>query len=149
MRTRVLIADDQAPFRAAARRALGLVGDFHVVGEATSGEEAIALVDSLRPDVLVLDVMMAGVDGITAARAVTAAHPETMTILVSTYREEELPREAFSCGAAAYLHKSEFGSGTLRELWRARTYPASRSRPGREPRPSRACGQPAPRQGRA
>jgi DNA-binding NarL/FixJ family response regulator len=148
MRTRVLIVDDHAPFRDAARAALAVVDDFQLVGEATSGEEAIALTESLRPDIVVMDIVMNGIDGIEAARSIAAARPETRTILVSTYRAEELPRGTWTCGAAAFLHKSEFGSGRLRELCRTRS-PVSRGRPDREALPSHACEQPSPRRGRA
>jgi DNA-binding NarL/FixJ family response regulator len=121
---RVLVADDQAPFRRAARAVIEAATGFQLVGEATSGEEAVALVDSLRPDLVLMDIAMAGIGGIAAARSIAAAHPETTTILVSTYRDEDLPREARTCGAS-YLHKSDFGSHMLRELWKGRRYPPS------------------------
>jgi two-component system, NarL family, invasion response regulator UvrY len=120
MTVRVLIADDQAPFRRAARSVLCAADEFQLVGEASSGEEAVALVDSLRPDLVLMDITMAGIGGIKAARSITATHPETMTILLSTYREEDLPPEARACGAAAYLHKSDFGGQALRDLWEGR-----------------------------
>jgi two-component system, NarL family, invasion response regulator UvrY len=125
MTVRVLVADDQAPFRRAARSVLSATADFELVGEAASGEEAVALVESLRPDLVLMDIKMAGIGGIEAARSITAACPETMTILVSTYREEDLPPQARMCGAAAYLHKSELAGHVLRELWAGRCYPPS------------------------
>lgn len=125
MSIRVLVADDQAPFRRAARSVLDATAHFELVGEAISGEEAITLVDSLRPDLVLMDVAMAGIGGIEAARSITEAHPGTITILLSTYREEDLPRKAWTCGAAAYLHKSNFAGQVLSELWDARLYPGS------------------------
>ena len=119
MTVRVLIADDQAPFRAAARSVLGATTGFQLVGEATSGEEAVALVESLSPDLVLMDIQMAGISGIEAARFIAAGHPTTMTILLSTYREEDLPREAETCGAVAYMHKSDFSGHALRALWDA------------------------------
>ena len=116
MTYRVLVADDQAPFRRAARSVLGASADFELVAEATSGEEAVALADALRPDVVLMDIKMPGIGGIEAARAIRATHPETITILLSTYREEDLPPQARTCGAAAYLHKSDFAGHVLREL---------------------------------
>ena len=116
MTYRVLVADDQAPFRRAARSVLGATADFELVAEATSGEDAVALVDTLRPDVVLMDIKMPGIGGIEAARSITATHPETITILLSTYREEDLPPQARTCGAAAYLHKSDFAGPVLREL---------------------------------
>jgi two-component system, NarL family, invasion response regulator UvrY len=117
---RVIVADDHAPFRRAARSVLDAEAGFRLVGEATSGEEAVALVDSLHPDLVLMDINMTGIGGIEAARSIAAAHPETMTILVSTYREEDLPLQAHVCGAAAYLHKSDFGRQALRVLWEGR-----------------------------
>lgn len=146
MSIRVLVADDQAPFRRAVRSVLDATAHFELVGEAISGEEAIALVDSLRPDLVLMDVAMAGIGGIEAARSITAAHPGTITILLSTYREEDLSRNAWTCGASAYLHKSDFAGHVLSELWNATTTPALR---GRESRPSRACERKTPKSGRA
>ena len=120
MTVRVVVADDQAPFRRAARLVLGAATDFQLVGEATSGEEAIELVDSLRPDLVLMDINMTGIGGIEAARSISAAHPETMTILVSTYHEADLPLQARVCGAAGYLHKSDLGGSALRALWEGR-----------------------------
>jgi two-component system, NarL family, invasion response regulator UvrY len=120
MTVRVLVVDDQAPFRRAARAVLGSTAGFELVGEATSGEEAIELVDSLRPDLVVMDIAMAGIGGIAGTRAIASRHPETMTVLISTYREEDLPGDALDCGAAAYVHKSMFAAEMLRDLWQAR-----------------------------
>jgi DNA-binding NarL/FixJ family response regulator len=120
---RVIVADDQAPFRRAARAVLGATDDFKLVGEASSGEEAVVLVDSLRPDLVLMDLTMPGIGGIAAARSIAAASPRTLTVLLSTYREEDLPAQARSCGAAAYLHKSDFSGTMLRDLWAAAERP--------------------------
>jgi len=120
MTVRVLVADDQAPFRRAARAVLDATADYELVGEATSGEEAVALADSLRPDLVLIDIRMAGIGGIEAARSINARYPETVTILLSTYREEDLPPQARLCGAAAYLHKSDFSGPALDQLWERR-----------------------------
>lgn len=122
MTVRVLVADDQTPFRRAARSVIGAAAGFELVGEASSGEEAVALTDTLEPDLILMDIRMAGIGGIEATRSIARTCPETVTILVSTYREEDLPREARTCGAAAYLHKSRLGPRVLRELWAARPY---------------------------
>ena len=122
MTVRVLIADDQAPFRSAARSVLSATAGFQLVGEATSGEEAVALVELLSPDLVLMDIKMPGIGGIEAARSIVVGYPTTMTILLSTYREEDLPDEAGTCGAAAYLHKSDFSGQALRELWEDRPY---------------------------
>ena len=147
MSVRVLLGDDQAPFRRAARAVLKAAVEFDLVGEAVSGEEAVALVESLRPDLVLMDITMVGIGGIEATRLITTAHPSTMAILLSTYREEDLPVEARRCGAAAYLHKSDFGCDALSALWRERA-PTGAPR-GRRSRPSPACAQPSPRSDRA
>jgi DNA-binding NarL/FixJ family response regulator len=117
---RVLVADDQAPFLRAARSVLGVMAGFQLVGEAASGEEALALARSLQPDLVLLDINMPGMGGIEAARSITEARPETVTLLMSTYREEDLPLQARACGATAYLQKSDFGGPALRALWERR-----------------------------
>jgi two-component system, NarL family, invasion response regulator UvrY len=125
MTVKVLVADDQAPFRRAARAVLDATADFEFVGEATSGEEAVALVDFLRPDLVLMDITMEGIGGIEATRSITAGHPETVTVLLSTYREEDLPLDARVCGAAGYLHKSNLDGQALRELWMSGRYRSS------------------------
>ena len=129
MTVRVLVADDQAPFRQAARAVIRAMDDFELVGEATSGEHAVALTCALEPDLVLMDILMTGMGGIAAARVIAGARPATVTILLSTYREEDLPPDASSCGAAAYIHKSDFGAGVLAHAWGRAVRP--RARPGR------------------
>jgi DNA-binding NarL/FixJ family response regulator len=116
MTVRVLVADDQAPFRRAARSVVRATAGFELVAEAVSGEEAMALADELEPDLVLMDVRMPGIGGIEATTRIAAAHPRTLTVLLSTYRAEDLPAAARSCGAAAYVHKSEFGPSLLRRV---------------------------------
>jgi DNA-binding NarL/FixJ family response regulator len=116
---RVLVVDDQAPFRAAARAVIARVRDFELVGEAMSGEEAVEFVDTLRPAIVLMDINMGVMDGLEATRIITAAHPETMVILVSTYTEADMPPAARTCGAAAYVNKDELSPRVVRHLWEA------------------------------
>jgi DNA-binding NarL/FixJ family response regulator len=116
----VLIADDQAPFRDAARAVVGATPGFEFVAEADSGELAISQVEALAPDLVLMDINMAGVSGIEAASRIAESHPETVTFLLSTYKEDDLPAAAHSSGAAAYIHKEEFGPQLLIELWATR-----------------------------
>ena len=109
----VLIVDDQAPFRRAARAVVTATSGFEVVGEAESGEEAVELADSLSPGLVLMDINLPGINGIEATRRITASHPNVVTLLLSTYREEDLPVGADDCGAAAYVNKEEFGPGVL------------------------------------
>ena len=112
----VLVVDDQAPFRSAAKSVVALTPGFTVVGEAKSGEEAIERVGELHPQVVLMDINMDGISGIEATRRITSEHPEIRVILLSTYNEDDLPSDALSCGAAAYVHKEMFGPDNLESI---------------------------------
>jgi two-component system invasion response regulator UvrY len=114
---RVLIVDDQRPFRDAAKVVFNLLDNFEVVGEATSGEEALDLVESLRPGLVVMDINLPGMSGVDATRKLAAQHPTMVTILVSTYEANALPQGASTSGALAYLHKEHFDPDLIEELW--------------------------------
>ena len=120
----VLVVDDQPPFRAAARAVLNRIAEFDLVGEAASGEEAVAMSESLHPDLVLMDINMGEMNGIEATRLVTASHPGTMVILVSTYAAEDLPADARTSGAAAYVHKDELSPRLLTGLWESGGDPA-------------------------
>jgi DNA-binding NarL/FixJ family response regulator len=112
----VLVVDDQAPFRAAAKAVVGMTPGFEVVGEARSGEEALAQVAALAPRLVLMDINMEGMNGIEATRRICAEHPEVRVVLLSTYDEDDLPADARSCGALAYVHKELFGPDVLQEV---------------------------------
>jgi len=116
---RVLVVDDQAPFRIAARSVVRATPGFEVVGEAKSGEEAVAAVDTEPPDLVLMDINMEGIGGIEATRQITRAHPKVKVVLLSTYEVEDLPEDARQCGAASYVNKEEFGPDVLERLWGA------------------------------
>jgi DNA-binding NarL/FixJ family response regulator len=122
----VLVVDDQAPFRVAARAVLARVAGFELVAEATSGEEAVELVDTLRPAVILMDINMGAMDGLEATRIITTNHPDTFVILVSTYTEADMPPAARQCGASAYVNKDELSPRVIRRLWEAGGDPAWR-----------------------
>lgn len=121
---RVLIVDDQAPFRGAARTVVSLTPGFEVAGEAESGEEAVRSAAALTPDLVLMDINLPGISGIEATRRVRAESPATVVFLLSTYRVEDLPADARTCGAAAYVHKEDFGLPVLMSLWESRGDPA-------------------------
>ena len=116
---RVLVVDDQAPFRAAARAVVERLREFVVVAEVESGEDAVVVARSLQPDLVLMDINMGGIDGIEAARRITAGTDPPMVVLLSTYELNDLPPTARSSGAAAYLNKDDFGGRVLRRLWGA------------------------------
>ena len=113
----VLIVDDQAPFRRAARAVVTATPGFEVVGEAESGEEAVELADALSPGLVLMDINLPGINGIEATRRITAAHPRAVVMLLSTYQAGDIPPDAGDSGAAQYVHKEEFGPAVVRDVW--------------------------------
>jgi DNA-binding NarL/FixJ family response regulator len=117
----VLIVDDQAPFRRAARAVVSATPGFEVVGEAESGEEAVRMADALEPGLVLMDINLPGINGIEATRRITSAHPRAVVMLLSTYQAADLPADATSCGAAAYVHKEDFGPALVQDIWSKNT----------------------------
>ncbi len=113
----VLVVDDQAHFRRVALEVVGATPGFEPLGEAASGEEALALVADLRPELILLDVRMPVMDGIETARRLSTEHPGGVVILISIDDPSELPDEVGSCGAKTLIRKQDFGSLALRRLW--------------------------------
>jgi two-component system invasion response regulator UvrY len=113
----VLVADDRPPFRRALRTILSATPEFELLGEAGSGEDAVALTRALCPDVVLMDVRMPGIGGIEATRRIKAVAGETVVVLVSSYPEQDLPGGARDCGAIAFVPKQGFGRQVLEELW--------------------------------
>jgi DNA-binding NarL/FixJ family response regulator len=116
----VLVVDDQAPFRVAVRAVLRRLEGFRLAGEASSGPEAIALVDELNPALVLMDISMPEMNGIEATRRIVSAHPDVVVFLCSTYDAADLPPGAAVSGASAYVNKERFGAEALRHLWRNR-----------------------------
>jgi two-component system invasion response regulator UvrY len=115
----VLVVDDQAPFRMAARLVVRSTRGFEVIGEAKSGEEALDQVAALKPDLVLMDINMEGMGGIAATRHISEEHLGPEVILLSTYDEDDLPADASTCGALAYVHKERFGPDILEQTWAA------------------------------
>jgi DNA-binding NarL/FixJ family response regulator len=102
---RVLIVDDHQIVLEGLAVLLASVDGIAVVGEATSGEQAIGLVDEVHPDVVLMDIEMPGIGGIEATRRIAAAHPGVAVMMLTMYGEDELVFAARRAGARGYLLK--------------------------------------------
>jgi DNA-binding NarL/FixJ family response regulator len=122
MPVRVLIVDDQEPFRLAARMVVELTDGFEVVGEAETGEDGVAMTTDLAPDLVLMDVNLPGIDGLEATRRILGDNGPPVVLLLSTYEEEEYAPRAAECGAAAYIPKAVFGPDRLEAAWEAATH---------------------------
>ncbi len=113
----VMTVDDQAVFRQAAQEVIEATDGFEHLGEASSGEEALALAGELDPDLVLVDIRMPGIDGFETARRLCAAHPASTVVLISTECLEEPLSGDELFGAAAFVRKDDFGPALLRRLW--------------------------------
>lgn len=102
---RIVLADDHTILRNGLRAVLERQPDFAVVGEAGNGREAIEVVQRERPDVVILDVAMPILNGIEAARRISAEHPKTAVMILSMHSDEAYILKALRVGARAYLLK--------------------------------------------
>jgi len=102
---RILLADDHIVIRGGLRLVLERELGFRVVGEAADGKEAIKLAQDLSPDVAVLDVAMPNLNGIEAARQITAASPDIAVVMLSMHSDESYVLRALNAGARGYLLK--------------------------------------------
>jgi NarL family two-component system response regulator YdfI len=102
---RVLITDDHTIVRDGLRLILETAGHIEVVGEAENGRIALQLAADLQPDVILMDLRMPEMDGLTAIRHLQASHPTIAVIILTTYNEDELMLQALQAGARGYLLK--------------------------------------------
>jgi DNA-binding NarL/FixJ family response regulator len=102
---RVVLADDQRIVRDGLATVLGLLPGIEVVGTASGGDEAVALVAELAPDVLLTDLRMPDGDGVSATATVRSAHPGTAVVVLTTYVDDESVVDALRAGAAGWLSK--------------------------------------------
>jgi len=112
---RLVIADDHLVVRAGLRAMLGAEPDFDVVGEATTGAQAIDLAARLRPDVVLMDLRMPDVDGVGATARIRERHPDVHVLVLTTYDTDADILKAIEAGATGYLLKD----ATRDELFRA------------------------------
>jgi len=119
----VLIVDDQAAFRRAAARVLARLPEFELIGEAETGEASVQAARELKPDLVLMDIHLPGINGPEATRRILTdvvwAKSPPIVFLLSTYEAVDYATEILACGAAAYLPKAEFGPAALVAAWSA------------------------------
>lgn len=116
MAVRVLIADDHPLVRSGLRALLAATDDLDVVGEAASGEEAIAMFTALRPDVVVMDVRMPGLGGIEATRRIVEGDARARVLVVTLFEDDETVFSALRAGARGYVVKEASEVEVLRAV---------------------------------
>ena len=103
---RILLVDDHAVVRSGLSQFLMINKDFELVGEASDGAEAIQMVALHKPDVVLMDLMMPGVDGVTATREICRKYPQTRVVVLTSFSEQNLIQGALQAGATSYIQKN-------------------------------------------
>jgi DNA-binding NarL/FixJ family response regulator len=115
-RCRLLLVDDHALFREGLARLFAYQDDFVVVGEAADAETAFTQIAALRPDIVLMDIDMPGVDGIVVTRRIKAEHPDQIVVMLTVHDATDKLLEAIKAGAQGYLVKSIRSSELLEQL---------------------------------
>jgi CheY-like chemotaxis protein len=110
----IMLVDDQPVFREVARALLERDGDFDVIAEAGDGPDAILMVDSVHPDVVIMDIQMSAMSGIEATRRILSEHPNASVVLTSMSAESEYLRLVREIGAVAFIAKRNLNAPSLR-----------------------------------
>jgi DNA-binding NarL/FixJ family response regulator len=113
---RVLIVDDHAFIRRGIQSILQSFPEWEVCGEAVNGNEAVRLADELKPDVILMDVSMPGMNGIEATRIIRNAHHEVKIVLLTLHESPEVLKNGFRVGATGYLLKADAEQELLKAL---------------------------------
>jgi DNA-binding NarL/FixJ family response regulator len=120
----VLLVDDHSLVRRGFRRMLEDEADIRVIGEASDGEEAVKLARSLKPQVIVMDCALPGINGLQATRKILQLLPETLVLMLSMHTEETWVRQAIDAGARGYVLKNAMDlelSSAIRRLVKGET----------------------------
>lgn len=115
---RVIIVDDHAMTRVGLRFFLTAYEDLELVGEASNGEEALALCREIQPDVVLMDMVMPGMDGAQAIRRILQAYPQLRILVLTSFEQDDMVQQALQAGAIGYLLKN-VSAQTLAEAIRA------------------------------
>ena len=118
MTTSIMRVDDHAVVREGLRSLLELSGDYQVVAETGAGAEAAGLARELRPQVILMDLIMPGQDGVTTIREVRAVSPDSHIAVLTSSEDDELAFSALEAGARSFLLKSMFGDDLLATIGR-------------------------------
>jgi DNA-binding NarL/FixJ family response regulator len=114
MTVRVLVVDDQEPFRLAAAAVVAATDGFQLVGSAISGEASLAAVEELRPDLVLMDIHLPGIDGVESTRQIRQRQPGVRVLLLSSHDTYD---DAGKCGALGYLPKRILNPSRLQGVW--------------------------------
>ena len=104
--TRILIADDHTIVREGLKQLLAAAGDLQVVGEARNGREAVEMTRRLKPDLVLMDLAMPEIDGLTATKLISAELPTVKVVILTASEDDGNLFEAIKCGAQGYLLKN-------------------------------------------
>ncbi len=115
---RVMLVDDHAVVRSGLKAFLMVFDDMELVGEASSGQEALHIVERAEPDVILMDLIMPDMDGAATTKAIRARWPQVQVVALTSFREDELVKRALQAGAIGYLLKN-VGADDLAEAIRA------------------------------
>ncbi len=121
---RVMLVDDHAVVRSGLATFLYAYEDFELVGEASDGEEALRLCGRVRPDVILMDLIMPRMDGATATRAIRERYPDVQILVLTSFKEDNLVHDALKSGAIGYLLKnvtSDELANAIRAAYRGRS----------------------------
>ncbi len=113
---RVLIVDDHAFIRRGVQTILQPYPEWEFCGEASNGSDAVRLVEELKPEVVLMDVTMPGMNGIEATRIIRSTHPQVKIILLTLHESSEVLRTGFRAGASGYLLKADAEEELLKAL---------------------------------
>ena len=103
---RVMLVDDHNVVRSGLATFLKAFDDLELVGEAKNGLEAARLCQAVKPDVILMDLMMPEMDGVAATRAILADHPDIKVVAMTSFEEEDLVKDVLAAGAISYLLKN-------------------------------------------